>query len=144
MTLTPRRKILVFTPHSHPSHYEREIPIAETLRARGHDVTYAVPGEDFKKRYFPVSNFPRSVLERPVFKHVRVQPVSDFEMFRNLLAAHEVLILGTSREGTFAEMAHRQGKYLIEHQGMGTFDIQNHDPDFFAVPGRWHREPPPS
>ncbi len=136
----PISSVLILTVHAHPSHYERDIPLAYELRKRGYKTTYAVPGPEFVRRQFPSTNFPADVLARKPFQDVGVVVLKSYTQFRNLLKEHDVLVQQITRERAFEQIATDLGKYRIIHQNTGGADLQNEDPDLVAVAGLWHKK----
>lgn len=134
-----KRRVLVFTPHSHPSHYGRDLPLLDALRRLGHEATYAVPGENFLERTYPKTNFPESIVQSADFRNAGAVAVHSFREFRNLLLQHDVLMMGLTKEIRLATLAREAGKFLIQHQDMGGLDLYHCDPDLLAVPGPWHK-----
>ncbi len=133
------KSVLVFTPHSHPSHFDRDIPIVRALREQGYRADYAIPVEDFSERSHAQTNFPAAVLASEPFVSISAIPIHSHEEFERMLRGYSALIIGHTKESRFVQTAKRLGKYVIEHMDRGGLDLLNNRPDFFAVPGDWYK-----
>ena len=129
-------RILIVSPEAFPGHEERNLPVAEELIRRGHEVIHTGPGKALEERGITVTTFEDSFAETPAAKRANTRLFSRWIELTDLIDWCQVALFGVSKDlKAVIEYAAREGKIILWHWDIAADHFRPHLADRIAVRG---------
>jgi hypothetical protein len=129
-------KILIVSAEAFPGHEERNLPLAEELIRRGHEVIHTGPAAAMADHGFTATTFDDAFAGRPNSKRANTRLFTRWHKLVDMIDWCQVVLFGTAKGyKRFAEYASREGKVILWQRDLAVEHLRADYADRLAVRG---------